>query len=140
MLKIDTTRAYGAISRLKKKGKSTSSFDVQGKSMGSSSSAVGTSQSAGEIESLSQLMQIQEVGERHSNSKQAKVSGEAILLSLEKLQNEILVGAISRQSLDHIVSMTQTLPSQISDPNLKQVIAEIKQRAMIEIAKIEMGT
>jgi len=62
-----------------------------------------------------------------------------ILESLEKLQNEILAGAISKRSLEHIVTMTTALPAQISNPNLKQVIAEIKQRAMVEIAKIEMS-
>ncbi len=141
MVKIDTVNAYGATSRLKQKDKprAKSAFNVEGDADGSAASAVGTPQSAAEIASLSQLMQIQEVGERDSNTKQAMVSGEAILASLEKLQNEILVGSISKHSLEHIVSMTNTLPAQISDPSLRQVIAEIKQRAMVEIAKIEMG-
>ena len=141
MVKIETIHAYGATSRLKKKDRpqSKSAFKVDGEADGAASNAVGTPQSAAEIASLSQLMQIQEVGGRDANEKQAQTSGEAILASLEKLQNEILVGSISKRSLEHIVTMTNTLPTQIADPNLRQVIAEIKQRAMVEIAKIEMS-
>ena len=141
MVKIDTVNAYGAVSSLKKKDKprAKSAFNVEGEAEGGAADAVGTPQSAAEIASLSQLMQIQEVGERDANTKQAMVSGEAILASLEKLQNEILTGTVSKRSLEHIVSMTNTLPSQISDANIRQFIAEIKQRAMVEIAKIEMG-
>ncbi len=141
MVKIDTVNAYGATSQLRKKDKprTKSTFSVAGGTADSASSAVGSPQSVAEIASLSQLMQIQEVGERDSNTKQALTGGESILASLEKLQNEILGGSISKHSLEHIVSMTNTLPTQISDSTLKQVIAQIKQRALVEIAKIEMG-
>lgn len=141
MVKIDTVNAYGATSQLRKKDKprAKSAFTVAGDSAGSAPRAVETPQSAAEMASLSQLMQIQEVGERDSNSQQALAGGESILASLEKLQNEILGGAISKSSLEKIASMTNTLPAQITDPNLKQVVEAIKQRALVEIAKIEMG-
>lgn len=140
MIKIESVKTY-APSRLKKKGQSTatSAFDVGSSGDTEISSGVGTPQSAAEIASLSQLMQLQEVSERDQESRRAAVRGEAILESLERLQNEILTGQISKASLNHIVTVTDTLPARISDPNLKQVIAEIKQRAMIEITKIEMG-
>ena len=142
MVKIDAVKTY-APPRLKKANKSSSqsAFTVgEGTGGAAQATAANTSQSAAEIASLSQLTQIQEVGERDTSAKKTVLQGEMILESLEKLQNEILAGAISRKSLEHIVSVANTLPAQISDPNLKQVIAEIKQRAMVEIAKIEMST
>lgn len=140
MVKIDGLKTYTP-SRLKKanKPRSSASFSVGGSNANLEASLVSTLQSPAEIASLSQLMQIQEVGDREGSSKQTVAQGEMILESLEKLQNEILAGAISKKSLEHIVTITDTLPSNISNPNLKQVIAEIKQRAMVEIAKIEMS-
>lgn len=143
MVKIDTVTAYGPTNRLRKKerDKGNATFSVAASSPDNlESSYVASPQSAGEIASLASLMQIQEVGERDANTRQATLAGESILKSLEKLQNEILMGAISKRSLEHIVSMTNALPSQIINPDLNQIIAEIKQRAMIELAKIEMST
>ncbi|HBN22117.1 MAG TPA: hypothetical protein DD412_02620 [Holosporales bacterium] len=141
MVKIETVKTY-APSRLKRatKSGSQSAFTVSGEGTGAAqTSMTNAPQSAAEMASLSQLMQIQEVGERDASAKRTAAQGEMILESLEKLQNEILAGAISKRSLEHIVSVTTTLPAQINNPNLKQVIAEIKQRAMVEIAKIEMS-
>ena len=141
MVKIETVKTY-APSRLKRAAKSASqsAFSVSGEGASSDqTSAANAPQSVAEMASLSQLMQIQEVGERNSSSKRTVAQGEMILESLERLQNEILAGTISKRSLEHIVNVTTTLPAQIGDPNLKQVIAEIKQRAMVEIAKIEMS-
>jgi hypothetical protein len=143
MVKIENISSYAMTARLKKK---ESAKDKTGFSISASASDtpetpfISAPQSAGEVASLTTLMHIQEVGERDANSKQAFVAGESILKSLEKLQNEILVGAISKQSLEHIVSMTKTLPTNIMNPQLNQIIAEIKQRAMVELAKIEMST
>ncbi len=141
MVKIETIKTY-APSRLKRAAKSgsQSTFSVSGEGAGSAqTTATNAPQSAAEMASLSQLMQIQEVSERDASTKRTVSQGEMILESLEKLQNENLAGAVSKRSLEHIVSVTTSLPAQIADPNLKQVIAEIKQRAMVEIAKIEMG-
>ncbi len=140
MVKIEAIKTYTP-SRLKKANKSSSqsAFTVGGEGDEAQTSAANAPQSVAEMASLSQLMQIQEIGERDASAKRTVAQGEMILASLEKLQNEILAGAISKKSLENIVSVTNTLPAQISNPNLKQVIAEIKQRAMVEIAKIEMS-
>ncbi|NCP62221.1 MAG: hypothetical protein GW748_02785 [Alphaproteobacteria bacterium] len=141
MVKIETITTY-APSRFRRAAKSgsPSAFTVSGsEGEEARASVMSAPQSSAEMASLSQLMQIQEIGERDASAKRTVVQGEMILESLEKLQNEILAGAISKRSLEHIVTMTTALPAQISNPNLKQVIAEIKQRAMVEIAKIEMS-
>lgn len=141
MVKIETVKTY-APSRLKRAAKSgsQSAFTVSGEGdAAAKTNAASAPQSMAEIASLSQLMQIQEVGERNSSTKRTLAQGEMILESLEALQNEILAGAISKKSLEKIVTVTTTLPIQNGDPKLKQVIAEIKQRAMVEIAKIEMS-
>ena len=141
MVKIEGTSTYAA-SRLRKKTsskKTPDSFSIEGQSSASESSSAQDAQSPQEIASLTQLMSLQEVTTQDPNHKKILDDGESILQSLDSLQTQILSGKISKASLTKIVSMTGSLPA-IADPNLKAIIAEIRQRAMIEIAKIEMST
>ncbi len=142
MVKIDGMTTYSA-TRLRKKGDtkraSTKSFSVDTATNTPASVDIAGPQSPEEIASISQLMSLQEVTGSDHQQKQAMQSGESILQSLDQLQNQILTGHISKAGLKRILDLTNAVP-QITDPNLKQIIAEIRQRAMIEIAKIEVST
>ena len=146
MVKIDGVQAYQATSRLRKKDKASSAkggagFSVSDSGVGVSSVASGPGEmdSASEVASLSQLMALQEVDGVDPEARRALDQGEDALKTLEVLQNEILGGRISKTSLDRIVTVVSKLSKESLDPHLGDIVAQIKQRAMIEVAKIEMS-
>lgn len=142
MVKIDGVGGYSPTRVRKKdsvKGKSSDTFDVKQTPLDAGVTRTSPVKSAEEIASVTQLMSLQEITASDPNKKKIVKNGESILDSLEQLQTQILSGTISKSALTQIISMTNSTP-QIMDPHLKQIIAEIRQRAMIEIAKIEMSS
>ena len=138
-MKIEALKTYSAARPKKtiKSGKG-SAFQVN---LDPESAAAGIthSQSQAEVASLSGLMQLQEIRKGSASKADAMAGGEAVLKSLENLQNDILRGTISKTSLERIAMLAEQLPLKTEDPQLQGVLAEIKQRAMVELAKIEMS-
>lgn len=142
MVKIDGPRPFSPSKLSKKEGaksKTNNSFSLnqsESTDQATSSTSINSVKDTG---SLSQLMSLQEVGDEQTRNQKAIHDSESILSSLEQLQNQILSGQISKDRLSQIIRLTETLPKSL-EPQLLAIVAEIKQRAMIEVAKIEMST
>ncbi len=144
MVKIEGVQTYQA-TKIRKKNKPSSAkggseFMVSSGAPDASSVVAQTDvESASEIASIGQLMALQEVDDINSEGRRSLEKGENALKTLELLQNEILCGRVSRLSLDRIIAVVKTMSKDTLDPHLSDVVAQIKQRAMVEVAKIEMS-
>lgn len=87
-------------------------------------------------EALSQLMQVQEIGEQTISRKKAINHGENLLNDLNRLQADMLGGTMSEQALEKIVQDIKQAPRRNDDPELQEIIDRIHQRAQIELTKI----
>jgi hypothetical protein len=130
MIKIETASSLqkATLRRVNKAGKSGSS---------SFASAVSDEREACELSQISgpqmapALLSMQEVDEREV----AKNHGNKVLNLLEQLRLNLLTGHIEDR---HLMSLKQYLrgyKANLLDPKLKEVVAEIEQRANIEMAK-----
>jgi|GEM_PF-4811614 len=130
MTKIETTSSAqkATLRRLTKTGSSSSaSFSP---SLGEMNSPDESAQVSGPVPASS-LFLLQEVSERET----AKNHGDKILNMLDRLRFSLLSGDIQDT---HLFSLKAYLISQnavCSEPRLKAVLAEIEQRANIELAK-----
>lgn len=142
MVKIDSVSTYGpkGTERSRKRDKGTFSA-TSGISPTSSSgmSSVGDGFVPSGIISVSQLMQLQEVADKFEGYRASIQFGDAVLKTLETLQMEMLSGQISEKSLKYIVDTLEQKPTQPDDPQLREVLDMVEQRARIELAKIEMS-
>jgi Class II flagellar assembly regulator. len=138
-MKIEALKTY-TVSRSKKATKAGkgAAFEVNSNAE-SSAEGITSSRNQAEVASLSSLMQLQEIRKGSATKAEAMAGGEAVLKSLENLQSDILRGTISKTSLERIAMLTEQLPLKTDDPHLQSVLAEIKQRALVELAKIEMS-
>ena len=142
MVKIDGPRPFSPSKLSKKDGaksKTKDTFSLSSSETSGEHVSAASVNSTKNVGSLSQLMSLQEVGDEQTRNQKAINDSETILNSLERLQNQILSGCISKTGLSQIIRLADTLPQSL-DPKLLAIVAEIKQRAMIEVAKIEMST
>lgn len=140
-MKIDGLKPYTPrkLKKVKSSGANDLTFPVSMAEDDCRRHEANMAQMQAESASLSSLMQVQEIQSEHAPKAQAIAKGESLLQSLEELQNSILLGQIPQASLKQIAALTQMLPSQVGDSNIKGILAEIKQRALVELAKIEMS-
>ena len=62
--------------------------------------------------------------------------GEDILDQLDELKHGLLIGAFSPVKLDNLLVMIRQQQSNVTDPNLREILAEIEVRAAVELAKL----
>ncbi len=139
MVKIDSIKNYS----IKKSAKGKKSSATHDDFILSSSDSATTTQKVKpvlEASPISQLMQLQEIHPDNRNNSFYVQQGDNLLHSLEQLQHDILNGTVSEKSLQQIIKITNKIPNSIDNPKLKEIILEIKQRAMIEITKIELSS
>lgn len=143
MVKIDSVSTYGPKgterSRKKDKGTFSATSGLGSSSSPSGPSAMGDGFVPSGVISVSQLMQLQEVADKFEGYRDSIQYGDAILKTLETLQMEMLSGQISEKSLKYIVDTLEQKPAQPDDPQLREVLDMVEQRARIELAKIEMS-
>lgn len=82
------------------------------------------------------LLSIQEVGDSLDGRRRAMRRGEDILDRLDELRHGLLIGAFSADKLDNLLVMVRRQQSNISDPKLRDILAEIEVRAAVELAKL----
>ncbi len=91
---------------------------------------------ATEVASAGTLLSVQEVGDPLDGRRRAVKRGEDILDRLDELRHGLLIGAFSPVKLDNLLVMIRRQQSSVTDPNLREILAEIEIRAAVELAKL----
>lgn len=84
------------------------------------------------------LLVLQEVPHANSANRQARRRGEDLLDRLEELRLAILLGTLSRGTLERLSAMLAIRQDSVNDPRLAEVLAEIELRAAVELAKLRV--
>lgn len=88
------------------------------------------------VASTGALLSVQEVGDPVEGRRRAVKRGEDILDRLDELRHGLLTGAYSPAKLDNLLVMIRQQQSHVSDPNLREILADIELRAAVELAKL----
>ena len=93
------------------------------------------------LEGVDALLAMQEVGDATDERarKQASAHAQDLLDRLAMLQDALLVGAISKDSLMDLAKKIRTGRSKVQDQRLNDILDEIELRAEVEIAKFTRG-
>ena len=138
MMKIDTQKKLGHVSKANKKQKSN--ID---KSDSSFSSLLHTSDikkgsdtaSTEFVRQVDSLLSVQEVDSRGSSKKKVISHGEELLEELEKLKLSILSGELSEQQLQNLSKKLCDNNVLSDDAALNEILHEIELRVEVELAK-----
>ncbi|MDP6390411.1 MAG: flagellar assembly protein FliX [Alphaproteobacteria bacterium] len=89
------------------------------------------------VQAVDALLAIQEVEDSTTGgaNAQAKRWGEMLLDRLEGVRLGLLAGGIPVSELEGISAVVEREQAKATDPNLKELLAEIKLRARVELAK-----
>ncbi|MFO0997571.1 MAG: flagellar assembly protein FliX [Alphaproteobacteria bacterium] len=90
------------------------------------------------VDSVSSVLALQEVGEAGARTR-ARRRGEDILDRLDEIRHGLLLGTISRTTLERLEQVVQSRIEEASDPRLADVLREIEVRARVELAKLDRG-
>lgn len=115
-----------------KTNKTSEKFSVGESDMEGETHAVSSSSFVGLVESV--LYHLNE-----QTLKEAVDTSHRLLDDLENLRVKILSGNISESDLWAINDRFNLLESQTIDPNLNEIVLEIRTRAAVEMAKLEMS-
>ncbi len=91
---------------------------------------------ATEVAFAGALLSIQEVGDPLDSRRRAVKRGEDILDRLDELRHGLLIGAFSPVKLDNLLVMIRRQQSNVTDPNLREILTDIEVRAAVELAKL----
>ena len=65
--------------------------------------------------------------------------GKTMLETLEKLRQQLLIGAIPAHTLSELAATLATQRETIADPRLMELMDDIELRVAVELAKLEMS-
>jgi hypothetical protein len=91
---------------------------------------------AREVVSAGMLISAQEIGDPLDSRRRAVKRGEDILDQLDELRHGLLLGAYSSAKLDNLLVMIRRQQTSVTDPKLREILAEIEVRAAVELAKL----
>jgi hypothetical protein len=97
----------------------------------------GASQSMSGASSIMGVLGVQEIDDALGQASRGKMRAIDILDRLEELRIELLSGAISRDKLMQLSQVVSARRSEVTDPQLGQVLDEIDLRAQVELAKYD---
>lgn len=140
MVQVDRVRTYGVNqARQSKKGKDAHTFDIGDTEEAEATSVPKRTHTVAETGALSVLMQLQEIVGYEETPQTYIAYGEEMLESLDCLHLDILSGGINEATLKKISSLLSSGTPLPTDPQIREVLALIRQRAEVELAKIEMS-
>lgn len=96
--------------------------------------------SAAESAGLSSLMQLQEIRIPTYTNKAVYDYASGLLEGLDELQQGILIGNFDRSSLSRIEGLIKNIPEGQHPQHIQEILDQIRQRAAIELAKLEMSS
>lgn len=128
----------GQISNVSKsKGTSKSGGDGSFSKMLDSADNESEVQGVGGISKLSAINFIQEVNSDEKSKRQKLVDeADELLDELGKIRDALLSGNLSVQALRNISAKIEKIEANCDDPNLNEIIDEVKTRAAVELAKL----
>ena len=91
---------------------------------------------APDVASVGTLLALQEVADPLDSRRRAVKRGEDILDRLDDLRHGLLIGAFSPEKLDNLLVMVRRRQSNVTDPNLREILTDIEVRAAVELAKL----
>ena len=92
---------------------------------------------AADVAPAAALLSVQEVGDPLLDGRRrAMRRGADILDRLDELRHGLLIGAFSPGKLENLLVLVRRQQSNISDPKLREILAEIEVRAAVELAKL----
>lgn len=86
---------------------------------------------------LSNLLSLQEISEEDVKRKKLLLQGKNMLDVLEKLRQQLLIGAIPPQTLQELSRQLSVEKRATSDPAINTLMDEIELRLAVELAKLE---
>jgi hypothetical protein len=89
------------------------------------------------ITAMSSLIAVQEVEDREARRRNLISHGDRLLDLLTDLRNGLVMGGLSRATIETISESLQQRKEAIDDPALLGLIQEIEVRAAVELAKLE---
>lgn len=92
---------------------------------------------ANQVESLSGLLNAQEVDDESKRGRKSALDRAELLLDkLEQLRHGLLLGKISGRQLADLVNTVRRRQDQFVDPRIRVILEEIELRAAVELAKL----
>lgn len=102
----------------------------------SSDRAVRAAVPPAEVPAASALLAVQEIDDPLAGRRQAMKRGEDILERLDEIRHGLLIGAIPSERLNQLLAIVRGQQDRVTDPRLREVLAEIELRAAVELAKL----
>ncbi len=132
---INTTNGTSATN--KRKGVSSSSFaDLLSAAEEPETSSTNAAQDIAATPMMGNLLALQEVPEEFLHRKKLVQQGHSMLITLEKLQQQLIQGSLTFQTLRNIEAEIEAQKQVVNDPKLSEIIADIELRAAVEAAKL----
>ena len=133
--RIDGPSSIRPTTTIRKSGKSGSvsgpSFSKHLEETDESSAVSG----AGALGAVSGVLDIQEVDDALARAARGKLRAEELLDMMDDLRLDLLSGTLSKTKLLRLADVVNTRRTEVTDPNLSQVLDEIDLRAQVELAK-----
>ena len=92
---------------------------------------------SGPVSALAALLAAQAVPDPADGRRQAMKRGNRLLDLLEDLRIALIDGNVSRVVLDEVAAWLEHRDTELDDPELAELIAQIELRAAVELAKLE---
>jgi len=89
----------------------------------------------GATNAVSGVLNIQEVDDALARAARGKLRAEDILDKLDEMKLDLLTGALSPAKLQRLSDVVNSHRTEVTDPNLSQILDEIDLRAQVELAK-----
>lgn len=119
---------------------SGSEFVLEESTDGGKSSQTNAPLATGRLSSLGALIGLQETCDKaHEGRRKAFERAEEMLDLLDDVRHGLLLGELSSSKLNRLLSITKVKDDDFADPGLVQILSDIKTRAKVELAKIEMS-
>lgn len=137
-MKINAPQSTSKVNKNSKTKKSGSSSGASFSSMVQNSDTSETSQSSGAsgAQAVAGVFAVQDIASStDAPKKQAVKRANDILEDLEEIRMGILSGTLSTKTLTNLSERLKQQQEGLNDPDLKEIVAEIELRALIELAK-----
>lgn len=141
-MKIDGTNRVTSLRKKKPTGiNATEDFtdSLSSSSLKHSDSTSSTSSASSPAADVSSLMQLQDISIFAQSREQVIKSAYNLLDELERIQSGMISGTFDRHSLASIEALLQDIPEGQHPVHIEEILKFIKQRAAVELAKLEMS-
>lgn len=102
----------------------------------SSDNAVRGGSAPADVAPANALLSVQEVDDPLVGRRRAVKRGEDILERLDEIRHGLLIGSIPGERLTQLLAIVRGQQGRVTDPRLREVLAEIELRASVELAKL----